>query len=225
VSSDAGTSIGAVKYLWHRFTNDKTVRKQQSIYYGSSYNINDAGDTVEYSDVVQKLLEGKVIAMYQGASESGPRSLGNRTILFDATLPNGKDIVNKVKQREEFRPFAGTILKEHANEWFDMRGLEESPFMMYAVNCREQFAKMIPSIIHVDGTCRVQTVTKEQNEHFYNLIQEFYIQTGVPILFNTSFNLAGDPLVETIEDALNTILNSDIKYLYLPDIKKLIVKD
>jgi carbamoyltransferase len=213
-----------VKFLWHRFTNDKTIRKQHSIYYGSSYDINIDGDTVEYSDVIQKLIEGKVVAMYQGRSESGPRSLGNRTILFDATLPNGKNIVNKVKKREHFRPFAGTILKEHANEWFDMRGLEESPFMMYAVNCREEFAEIIPSIIHIDGTCRVQTVTKEQNEHFYNLIQEFYLQTGVPLLFNTSFNLAGEPLVETPEDAINTFTNSEIDCLYFPEKKKLICK-
>jgi carbamoyltransferase len=224
ISSDSGTSIGAVKFLWHRFTNDKTIRKHHSIYYGSSYDINVDGDTVEYSDVIQKLIEGKVVAMYQGRSESGPRSLGNRTILFDATLPNGKNIVNKVKKREHFRPFAGTILKEHANEWFDMRGLEESPFMMYAVNCREEFAEMIPSIIHIDGTCRVQTVTKEQNEHFYNLIQEFYLQTGVPLLFNTSFNLAGEPLVETPEDAINTFTNSEIDCLYFPEKKKLICK-
>lgn len=225
VSGDSGTSIGAAKLLWHRFSADKTIRKQTSVYYGSSYDFNiDQGDTVEYSDVIQKLIEGKVIAMYQGRSESGPRGLGNRTILFDATLPNGKEIVNRVKKREEFRPFAGTVLKEYANEWFDMRGLEESPFMMYAVNCRDNIAKIIPSIVHVDGTCRVQTVTKEQNEHFYNLIQEFYIQTGVPILFNTSFNLAGEPLVETPEDAINTFTNSEIDCLYFPEKKKLICK-
>jgi carbamoyltransferase len=95
---------------------------------------------------------------------------------------------------------------------------------MYAVNCREEFAEMIPSIIHIDGTCRVQTVTKEQNEHFYNLIQEFYLQTGVPLLFNTSFNLAGEPLVETPEDAINTFTNSEIDCLYFPENKKLICK-
>ena len=127
-----------------------------------------------------------------------------------------------VKRREYFRPFAGTILKEHVHEWFDLRGKEESPHMMYAVNCQPGIAEKIPSIIHVDGTCRIQTVTEEQNYHFYHLIKEFHSQTGIPIVFNTSFNLGGDPLVETLDDAINTLIRSDIEYLFLPEYGKLI---
>ena len=160
--------------------------------------------------------------MFQGRSENGPRALGNRSILFDPTFEDGKDFVNSVKRREYFRPFAGSVLKEHAHEWFDLRGMDQSPHMMYAVNCQPGIAEKIPSIIHVDGTCRIQTVTKEQNKHFYSLINEFYNQTGVPVLFNTSFNLGGDPLVETLDDAIRTLKHSKIEYLFLPEHNKLI---
>jgi carbamoyltransferase len=149
--------------------------------------------------------------------------LGNRSILFDPTFEDGKEFVNQVKRREYFRPFAATVLAEHADEWFDLRGMKESPSMMYAVNCREGVEKKVPSVIHVDNTCRIQTVTKEQNEHFYNLISAFNKEKNVPMLFNTSFNLGGDPLVETLQDAINTLKNSQIEYLYLPEYGKLIV--
>jgi carbamoyltransferase len=142
--------------------------------------------------------------------------------LFNPTYADGKDFVNSVKHREYFRPFAGSILQDHVHEWFDLRGMKDSPYMMYAVNCKEGVAEKIPSIIHVDGTCRIQTVTEEQNKHFYALISEFYNQTGVPILFNTSFNLGGDPLVETLDDALDTLSRCSIEYLYLPEYGKLI---
>jgi len=160
--------------------------------------------------------------MWQGQSENGPRALGNRSILYDPRDPEGKDHVNTVKHREYFRPFAGTILEEDTHEWFDLRGMDSSPSMMYAVNCQPGIEQKIPAIIHVDGTCRIQTVNKEQNEHFYNLISAFKEKTGVPILFNTSFNLGGEPLVEDLVDAFDTIKNSDIEYLYLPEYNKLI---
>jgi carbamoyltransferase len=175
-----------------------------------------------YLDVVNLLKDKNIVAIFQGGSENGPRALGNRSILFDPTVADGKDFVNQVKRREYFRPFAGTILKEHVHEWFDLRGMNESPNMMYAVNCQPGVAEKIPSIIHVDGTCRIQTVTEEQNTHFYKLISAFYKETGVPVLFNTSFNLGGDPLVETLTDALDTLARSEIEYLYLPEYNKLI---
>jgi carbamoyltransferase len=230
ISGDAGTSIGAAKHFWHSMTKDMTIRKQKNIYYGFKYD-----ETIDISqserilnvtkkDIVDLLLEQNMVAIYQGRSESGPRALGNRTITFDPRNVNGKDIVNTMKKREHFRPFAGTILKEHAHEWFKMEGLDESPYMMYAVDVIEEKKKIIPSITHVDGTCRVQTVTIEENKHFYELISEFYNRTGVPILFNTSFNLAGNPLVETIDDALKTLRESNLKYLYLPEKSILVEK-
>jgi carbamoyltransferase len=103
-----------------------------------------------------------------------------------------------------------------------MRGMDQSPHMMYAMNCQPGVAEKIPSIIHVDGTCRIQTVTRDQNPHYYDLINEYYKVSGLPILFNTSFNLGGEPLVETLDDAVRTLANSDMEYLYLPEYKLLI---
>jgi len=180
---------------------------------------------VSHKDIAKLISERNIVCIFQGRSEAGPRALGNRSILYDPTDPNGKDFVNKVKKREWFRPFAGTILSEKANRWFDMAGLEESPFMMYAMDVWPNKQDKIKAITHVDGTCRIQTVTKEQNPHYYKLIQEFEKITGVPILFNTSFNLAGDPLVETIEDALETVLKSEMNYLYLPELEILLEKN
>jgi carbamoyltransferase len=228
-SHDGGISIGAAKLFWHRVTGDMTKLPIKTLYLGSKPNydelkIKDGEEMVDatYSDVIDIILQGKIVALFQGGAEAGPRALGNRTLMFDPRIPNGKDIVNTIKRREHFRPFAGSCLEEHVHEWFDMAGMDSSPFMMYAVDVWKEKIPLIPSIVHVDDTCRVQTVNKEQNEHWYNLISEFNDRTGVPILFNTSFNLGGEPLVETVDDALRTLRNSDIEYLYMPEVGKLI---
>jgi len=235
-SLDAGTSIGAAKFIWHLKTEDSTIRKQNTIYYGPEpdysvkdkkiweldRNKNESISNVNYEDVISLILNKNPVALYQGRSEAGPRALGNRSILYDPRDKDGKDVVNTIKNREWYRPFAGTVLHEEANKWFDMRGLEESPYMLYAVNVREEKLNKIPAITHVDETCRIQTLKKNQNLHFYNLIKLFYDQTGVPILFNTSFNLAGDPIVETLDDALYILRNSNLDYLYLPEKKWMI---
>lgn len=168
------------------------------------------------NEAVKQILNQQVVAIFQNSSEYGPRGLGNRSLLFDPRNKNGKDIVNKIKKREWFRPFAGTVLLEHAHDWFDMGTIKESPYMSYAIPVKEEKKSIIPAITHVDGTCRVQTVTKEQNKKFYEIIKLFYEKTNVPILFNTSFNLAGETLVETKQDAINTLNRSDINYLYIP---------
>lgn len=233
ISHDAGTSIGAAKLVHFRMFQNDVKHVQTNIYHGPKYaldldtlkNLQDfKATTVEYKDVAELIRKKNIICIFQGGSEAGPRALGNRSILFDPTVPNGKDIVNEVKRREWFRPFAGTVLKEHVHEWFDMAGMEESPFMMYAVDVKEDKLGVIPSITHVDNTCRVQTVTEQQNPHYYKLISEFSKLSQVPILFNTSFNLGGDPLVETIDDALSTLRKSDLKFLYLPEISLLLEK-
>ena len=234
ISSDAGTSIGAAKHIWHLETGDTTIRKQNTLYYGPEPDYqdlflkirhvdNESITEVDYKDVISLIIEGNPVALYQGKSEAGPRALGNRSILYDPRDKDGKDVVNTIKKREWFRPFAGTVLYEKANEWFDMRSLKESPYMSYALNVRKEKINEIPAIIHVDETCRVQTLKKNQNLHFYNLIKLFYDQTEVPILFNTSFNLAGEPIVETLDDALYTLRNSNLDYLYLPE-KKWMIK-
>ena len=233
ISHDGGTCIGTAKIVHHNSNNDVTIRKQTSIYYGPNYfekygdynlnlNSEETITDVTKDEIVELLMQENIVCMYQGRSEAGPRALGNRSILFDPRVKNGKDIVNEVKNREWFRPFAGTILEEHVHEWFDLRGMPSTPHMMYAVNCQPGIAEKIPSIIHVDGTCRIQSVTTEQNAHYYDLINKFNEKTGVPILFNTSFNLGGEPLVETIEDALRTLRYSNLKYLYFPEINKLV---
>jgi carbamoyltransferase len=236
-SNDAGTAMGAALMFYHQIFADKTPKVHNTLYLGPireytladiekrasiSENKNVKITDATHKDVVKLLKSKNIVAMFQGRSENGPRALGNRSILFDPTFKDGKDFVNLVKKREYFRPFAGTILQDDVHEWFDLRGMKDSPFMMYAVNCQPGVEEKIPAIIHVDGTCRIQTVTEEQNKHYYDLIKTFKDETGIPILFNTSFNLGGEPLVETLDDAFRTLENSKIEYLYLPEHKKLI---
>jgi len=225
VAHDAGISVGAARYLWHAETGDMTRRPLQSLYLG--FEPDYAGlpescvDTTS-DDVAQLIEGGNLVAIFQGKAEAGPRALGNRSILADPRMKNGQEVVNKIKGREWYRPLAGTVLAEHAADWFEMRRLKESPFMCYALNVLGSVREKIPAIVHVDGSCRAQTVTQEQNSAYYDLISAFHRRTGVPILMNTSFNLAGDPMVETLEDAIDTLHRSKIEYLYLPDVGKLV---
>ena len=235
ISNDAGTAMGAALIWHHQHTQSSEVRtRANDVYLGpvhsytdedinniaSSYNaaVTDATN----DDIVKLMTDRNIVTLFQGRSENGPRALGNRSIMYDPTDPNGKDYVNSVKHREYFRPFAGSILEEDVHEWFDLRGMESSPTMMYAVNCQPGIEEKIPGIIHIDGTCRIQTVTREQNPHYYDIIKAFKEKTGCPIIFNTSFNLGGEPLVETLDDAVRTLVNCDIEYLYLPEYNKLI---
>lgn len=234
ISHDGGTAIGLARYAWYQYSKSSEIKKLDTVYLGSLPDYSSLPNIVRDNPFiledttpasVAKLIDqGNIVALFQGRSEGGPRALGNRSILFDPRRHDGKDIVNNVKMREWFRPFAGSVLVEDADEWFYMAGLKESPFMMYAVDVREDKINQIPAVTHVDGTCRVQTVKREDNAGYYELIDEFKKLTGVPVLFNTSFNLAGQPLVETLIDALVTLVNCQIKYLYLPDIGKLIIK-
>lgn len=227
IPNDSGIALGAAYYHYYQKPFVKTNRRKlESVFLGyeqESYSLHGLNkQKVTYEDVSKLLIEGKLIAMFQGKSEVGQRALGNRSLLFDPRRINGKDEVNIIKKRESFRPFGATILLEDVHDWFDMQGLDESPFMMYAVDAKEGVKEKIPAVIHYDNTCRIQTVTKTQNKHFYNLIKEFKSLTGVPILLNTSFNLAGEPLVETFEHAVETLKKSSIEYLYLPEISTLI---
>ena len=236
VSNDCGTALGAALLWHHRINQDTRQRKQiKDLYLGPKYDYtnkeiemtsekyNAQVAEATHETVVDLIKNKNIVALFQGRSEAGPRALGNRSFLYDPTDPDGKDHVNTVKKREFFRPFAGTILKEHVHEWFDLRGMDETPFMMYAVNCQPGIEEKIPAIIHVDKTCRIQTVTEEQNKHYYDIIKAWYDATGCPIIFNTSFNLGGEPLVETLDDAIRTITTSAVEYLYLPEYNKIII--
>ncbi|HEY1476006.1 MAG TPA: carbamoyltransferase C-terminal domain-containing protein [Pseudolabrys sp.] len=162
------------------------------------------------------LAEGNVFGWFQGRSEFGPRALGHRSILGDPRRPEMKDILNKrVKFRQAFRPFAPIVPFERANDIFI--GEDESPFMLRAKHVRPEWKDRIPAIVHVDGTARVQTVRREHNERIYDLLMEFEKLTGVPVLVNTSFNIKGEPIVETPQDAMNCFVYTGIDYLALHD--------
>jgi carbamoyltransferase len=168
------------------------------------------------NEAVEVLLQQKPLVIYQGYSEWGPRALGNRSILFDPRNPNAKDIVNSFKKREWWRPLAGTVLLEYANEYFDLATLKESPYMSFAIDARQKAIDEVPSIVHVDNTCRIQTLKRKDNPNYYDLINCFYNQTKVPMLLNTSFNLAGLPIVENDLFLNFTINNSEFEYVYTP---------
>ena len=235
---DAGGSVGSALYHLNKISKKSKNIVQENYFIGSSYSDEQAKNLIkknekflkdfsinydlnfeQINDIATDILsKNGLIAWFQDEMEWGPRALGNRSILFDPRNKDGKDIVNKVKKREWFRPFAGTVLKEHANKYFD---IEDSPFMMYACDVK---TKDLPAITHIDGTCRVQTLEYEQNKTFHNLISEFNKITDCPILFNTSFNIDGEPIVETLSDAINTFKRSSIDILYLPDLKVMIKK-
>jgi carbamoyltransferase len=160
------------------------------------------------------LAEGKVFGWFQGRSEFGPRALGNRSILGDPRRPEMKDTLNKrVKFRQAFRPFAPIVLYERAKDIFV--GEDESPYMLRAKQVRPEWKDRVPAIVHVDGTARVQTVRREHNERMYDLLVEFEKLTGVPVLVNTSFNIKGEPIVETPQHAMNCFIYTGIDYLAL----------
>ena len=174
-----------------------------------------AGDSI-CREAAKLLADGNVFGWFQGRCEFGPRALGNRSILGDPRRPEMKDILNKrVKFRQAFRPFAPIVLYERAKDIFI--GEDESPFMLRAKQVRPEWKDRIPAIVHVDGTARVQTVRREDNERIYDLLVEFEKLTGVPVLVNTSFNIKGEPIVETPQQAMNCFVYTGIDYLVLHD--------
>jgi carbamoyltransferase len=165
-------------------------------------------------DTAKLLSKGHVFGWFQGRSEFGPRALGSRSILADPCKAEMKDKLNKsVKHRQAFRPFAPIVLAERANEIFE--GDEESPFMLLAKRVRPDWQDKIPAIVHADGTARVQTVREAYNKQLYRLLKEFEAITGVPVLLNTSFNVKGEPIVETPDDAIKCFLSTGMDYLVL----------
>jgi carbamoyltransferase len=177
---DAGSSLGAAAALYGKHLNWK-----------NPYLGYDLGGEYPVQKIVDGILKDGIVAVASGKAEYGPRALGNRSILADPRDPLIKDKVNLIKQRELFRPFAPVVMEEFASKWFDMDFA--SPYMQYTVKCLQP--EKIPSVVHADGTSRVQTVNKEQHRGLYRVLNKFYLETGVPILLNTSLNIKGQPLL------------------------------
>ena len=164
--------------------------------------------------VAQSISEGKIVCWYQGRSEIGPRALGNRSFISDPRNKDMRDILNsRVKFREWFRPFAPVVLSEDKEEWFNMDF--DSPYMLHTVPCKKP--QEIPSGVHIDNTSRVQTLTRDHNPIFYDLISKFKDITGVPVVLNTSLNVKGQPIVETPEEAMKLFNDSDVDVLVIND--------
>jgi carbamoyltransferase len=185
---DAGSSIGAVA----AFT-------QERINWKTPYLGYDIKQKVDVKAVVKALVNGDIIGLANGKAEFGPRSLGNRSILADPRGHHIKDKVNEYKKREMFRPFAPVVMKEHAHNYFNLP-YTDTPYMQFTATCTKP--DLIPAVCHYDNTSRVQTLTEEQNPLLYEILQEFYKQTGCPVLLNTSLNIKGQPLVNTWKDAM-----------------------
>ena len=199
-------------YLGPSFTNDyinKTLLKYKKyITFKFSKNI--------YKNVALFIKSGKIIGWFQGSSEFGPRALGNRSILCKVYPSNMKDYLNKqVKFREYFRPFAPAVLLENVNEFFKLK--QESPHMLIAAKIKNHKKKIIPAVVHIDNTSRVQTVSKDTNLKFYNLIKEYKKIDSIPVILNTSFNVKGQPMVNTPDQAIKTFLKTKIDTLAIGD--------
>ena len=163
--------------------------------------------------IAEKLKDGKIIGLVYGDSEVGPRALGNRSIVCDPNIADMKDILNsKVKFRERYRPFASFCKKEEAHKYFDSPNFENLDYMSYAVRVK---VDTLPSITHVDGTARLQTVTEKSHSHFYELLTEFGKISETNVLLNTSFNICGYPILSTIDDALYVLNNTDMDYVVI----------
>lgn len=192
-----------------------SIRKYEN---SSVCKIQEFQNINKLCNITAKLIsDGNVVGWWQGRSEFGPRALGNRSILADPRRSDMKDILNiKVKHRERFRPFSPSVLLERCSEFFELD--IESPYMLLAPPVKNEKIHLIPAVTHVDKTSRVQTVTKESNLRYYTLIKEFEKMTDIPMVLNTSFNVAGEPMVETPEDALNCFFSTEIDILVIDNI-------
>jgi len=203
---DEGQSLGVYMHADYVLNNNIHIPET---YGGKEYNfIGD--EKVNLTEVAQAIADGKIIGWFQGRSESGNRALGNRSILADPRNPDIKDIINKtIKKREDFRPFAPSVLEDYYEEYFDTN--QPSPYMSRIMPVKSD---KIPGVTHIDGTARIQTVNRKQNEKYYDLINEFYKITGIPMVLNTSFNCQ-EPIVETPEQAINTFNKTALDMLVI----------
>jgi len=232
-AGDDGIAIGCAYYGHLALMGKPRSYVMRSAYLGAAYGEEDVGAAIGRrrvrlatrrrrspdicADTARVLAEGRVVGWFQGRSEFGPRALGNRSILADPRDARMKAILNsRVKHRQAFRPFAPVVLAERAGEIFESD--EPSPYMLIAKRVRAEWRHRIPAVVHIDGSARVQTVDAATNALLYRLLKEFDALTGVPVLVNTSFNVKGEPIVETPQDAVACFLETGIDYLVLHDV-------
>lgn len=225
---DAGTALGAAFFIWNHLLGNEQRQPMTHAYLGPSFADSEIEEELQahqlryqYADcieakVAELIAQNNIIGFFQGRMEIGPRALGNRSLLADPRHPDMRGILNrKVKHREYFRPLAPSILYEEAENWFHIKKeTSATDFMLMAYPVKDSVKEKIPAVVHVDGTSRIQTVRKETNPRYYQLISEFYQISGVPIVLNTSFN-DSEPIVCTPTDAINTFLKTEIDYLAL----------
>jgi len=232
-AGDGGGALGAALFAWHQLLDQLRSFVMDHAFWGASYDesrtqqaLTESGlDAIWVEDddqlinqTAQRISEGKTIGWFQGRFEFGPRALGNRSILADPRNPKTKDRVNvQIKFREPFRPFAPSVLAECAADFFDMPNDSASypaAFMLLVVPVRAEKRPLIPAVSHM-GTARVQTVNEHSNPLYYRLIKRFGEITGVPIILNTSFNVKGEVIVDTPEQAVQTFINSGLDTLVI----------
>ncbi len=224
-AGDGGLALGAAFYVWHQVLGKPREFVMHHAYWGPEFSEQNIRKTLQSRGlrfrhfsvreltrvVATHIADGKVVGWFQGRMEWGPRALGNRSIVVDPRRPDMKDILNRrVKNRESFRPFAPSVLEERMKEWFE--GTHPSPFMLMAYRVRPKKRDLIPATTHVDGTGRLQTVTRSTNPLYWALIHEFEKITGVPALLNTSFN-ENEPIVNTPDEAVDCFLRTQMDVL------------
>jgi len=225
-SSDRGIALGCALYGSQQ--KGEPIKGMDHAFKGPTYTPGMIRDTLHLAGVTydtvrdpeilaaQLISQGKIIAWYQGRSEYGPRALGHRSILADPRFTRMKDEVNlRIKFREEFRPFAPSVLCNYASELFEVSS--SSPYMTISFPVRINWGDKLGAVVHVDGTSRIQTVDQNRDSLYYQLISEFYKTTGVPAILNTSFNVRSQPIVETPLQALATFASSGLDALFIDD--------
>lgn len=220
-ATDAGGALGVAYYIYNQMLKEKGNYVMKDAYHGPSFTNDFIKKFLDDNEIpyeilkedglvkktAQLLASDKIVGWFQGKMEWGPRALGNRSILANPINPEMKDILNKkVKHREPFRPFAASVLAEKAKNFFEID--YDSPFMIVVFKVKEDKLKAIPAVTHVDGTCRLQTVNRDENRLYYELIKEFDKLTGVPLILNTSFNVKGQPIVCTPQESYDTFANT-----------------
>jgi carbamoyltransferase len=226
-AGDAGGAVGAASYVHNTILGNPRVYSMKDAFLGPEFSDDEIESILsaksvnfrkcERPELLQEtarlIADQKVVGWFQGRMEFGPRALGNRSIIADARNPKNQSVVNlKIKFRESFRPFAPTVLEDRMKEYFDFD--RPGPFMLFVANVRPD-RRVIPAVTHVDGSARLQTISHEQNPLYYDLIAEFDRQTGCPVIINTSFNVRGEPIVCTPEDAWRCFMRTEMDCLVM----------